>query len=100
MSALTLADAKAHINVYIDDDDVLIQNKINAAETWLGLFLGADLSTFIPSGGALPDPLLEATRQLVAHLYANREASLTGTNIIENTPGLYDMLGPYRDYVF
>jgi hypothetical protein len=156
MSILTLADAKAHMNVYVDDDDALIQNKINAAESWLALFLGVALTTFeislgtaqaagtfvvstvyviqsigttdftligatankrgvtftatgVGSGsgtaspqviGTLPDPLLEATRQLVAHLYANREASLTGTNIVENTPGLYDMLGPYREYVF
>jgi hypothetical protein len=96
MSALTLDDAMAHLNVANDDDENLIQNKIDAAETWIGLFLGAAISTFNP----LPEPILEATRQLVAHLYNNREASLIGTNIVENCPGMFDLLAPYREYVF
>jgi Phage gp6-like head-tail connector protein len=158
MSTLLLADAKAHMRVTIDDDDTVIQNKINAAETWLGLFLGSALSTFavtlgaavnagsftvdtvyviqsigttdftlvgasancigvtftatgVGSGtgtaapqtsGPLPDPLLEADRQLVAFLYDNREAAVVGNTITitQMTPGFFDLLAPYRDYVF
>ncbi len=104
MSILALPDIKAHMSVYTDDDDAMIQNKIDAAESWIGQFLGADLATFEPTTGAnegiLPAHLQEAVRQLVAHLYNNREASLVGTNIVENCPGLFDLLAPSRCYVF
>ena len=83
MTILSLADAKAHMNVWIDDDDVMIQNKIAAAEQWIGDYIGQTLAS-IPS--PYPDTLLEATRQLVAHLYNNREASLVGTNVVDNWP--------------
>jgi hypothetical protein len=96
MNILTLDDAKAHMNVFIDDDDALITNKIAAAEAWIGEFVGQDLSTFDP----LPQPIFEATRQLVSHLYNNRDAALIGTNIVQNCPGLFDLLAPYRTWTF
>jgi hypothetical protein len=97
MTILTLADAKAHMNVWVDDDDTLIANKIAAAEAWIGAYIGQTLAS-IPS--PYPDTLLEATRQLVAHLYNNREASLVGTNIVDNCPGMFDLLAPYRTWTF
>lgn len=97
MTILTLADAKAHMNVWIDDDDVMIQNKIAAAEQWIGDYIGQTLAS-IPS--PYPDTLLEATRQLVAHLYNNREASLVGTNVVDNCPGMTDLLISARKWTF
>jgi hypothetical protein len=97
MTILTLADAKAHMNVWVDDDDTLITNKIAAAEQWIGAYIGQTLAS-IPS--PYPDTLLEATRQLTAHLYNNREAALTGTNLIDNSPGFADLLASYRKWSF
>jgi hypothetical protein len=108
MSIMNLIDIKAHIRVTIEDDDALIQSKIDAAESWIGLYLGAALSTFVPTGEAvqdeenIPAPLQEAVRQLVGFLYDNREAAVVGNTITVTalTPGFYDLLGPYRCYVF
>lgn len=84
------------MNVTEDADDTLIANKIAAAEAWIGQFIGADLSALAP----MPEPLKEAARQLVAHLYENREATLVGLSATEVTPGLFDLMAPYREWVF
>jgi Phage gp6-like head-tail connector protein len=109
VSYLTLADAKAHLRVTIDDDDALIQNQINAAEDWLADYLGGDSGLFgyasPPVGGAngtLPPKIMEAIRQLVSFLYDNRAAAVVGNTItVTNmSPGFYDLLASSRDYVF
>jgi hypothetical protein len=96
MPAITVEDFKAHANVTLAADDVLIADKIAAAEAWIGAFVGKPLAEFDP----LPEPIKEAVRQLVAHLYENREATLVGVNITDVSPGLFDLLAPYREYVF
>lgn len=97
MSILQLDDAKAHLRVTIGDDDTLIQNQINAAETWIAQYLGQPQSCFAGN-----DSVLEAIRQLVGFLYDNREAAVVGNTITVTamTPGFYDLLAPYRCYVF
>lgn len=100
MSIVTVEDAKAHMNVTIADDDTLIGGKIDAAEAWIGRFIGValdDAETF-PDG--TPDPLKEAVRQLVAHLYENREATLVGITMTDVSPGLFDLIAPYREWAF
>lgn len=46
--------------------------------------------------------MLEAIRQLVGFIYDNREAAVVGNTITVTamTPGFYDLLAPYRCYVF
>ena len=105
MSIVQLADAKLHARVTIDADDALIQDMINAAETHLGNYLGAALSTFIPAASdsdpspTLPDPLQEAVKQLVGFFYDNREAAAVGNtlNVIPMSPGFYDLLAVLQD---
>lgn len=100
MSVVTVEDAKAHMNVTIDDDDALIAAKIDAAEAWIAQFIGValdDAETF-PDG--TPEPVIEAVKQLAGHLYENREASLVGISMTDVSPGLFDLLAPYREYVF
>ena len=95
MSVITLDDMKSHLNVTTTDDDTLITAKIAAAEAFITPYvLAATIETDFPSGA--PPDLQEAVRQLAAHLYENREASVIG-----NTPsvlpfGLWDLIGPYR----
>lgn len=100
MSIVTVEDAKAHMNVTIEDDDALIGAKIDAAEAWIGKFIGSPLddATAFPDG--TPEPLKEAVRQLTAHLYENREATLVGITMTDVSPGLFDLIAPYREWAF
>ena len=102
MSIMNIEDVKAHARVTIDADNLVIARKIEAAEAWIGQYLGADLSTFVPTGGTLPAPLQEAVRQLVSFLYDNREAAVVGNTITvtDLSPGFFDLLGPYRTFAF
>jgi uncharacterized phage protein (predicted DNA packaging) len=100
MTVVSVEDAKAHMNVTTDADDDLIAGKIAAAEAWIGKFIGSaldDAETF-PDG--TPEPIKEAVRQLVSHLYENREATLVGITMTDVSPGLFDLIAPYREYVF
>jgi hypothetical protein len=96
MSVILLADMKAHLNVTFETDDTLIQGKIDAAEDWISKYVGAPW----PPTAPVPGSLLEAIRQLAAHLYENREASLVGVTSQELPFGLLDLLLPYRSWAF
>lgn len=96
MSVIELADLKAHLNVTFDTDDDLITGKIEAAEDWIAMFVGMDWPPASPVSGALK----EAIRQLAAHLYENREASLVGVTSQDLPFGLLDLLTPYRAWAF
>ena len=100
MTIISVEDAKAHMNITGDADDALIADKIAAAEAWIGQFIGAALDDAVAFPDGAPDPLKEAARQLVAHLYENREATLTGINMTTVSPGLFDLMAPYREWVF
>ena len=95
MSVIQLDDMKAHLNVTFDTDDVLIQGKIDAAEDFISSFYDGTWPPAMPAPG-----LLEAIRQLGAHLYENREASLIGVTSQELPFGLMDLLTPYRAWAF
>lgn len=96
MTVITTEDAKAHLNIVTDDDNDLIAGKIAAAEEWIGKFIGKALSDFTP----VPEPLKEAVRQLVGHLYENREASLVAVSAELLPLSVFDLMAPYREYVF
>ncbi len=100
MTTITVDDAKSHLNIDTDEDDGLLGDKIAAAEAWLAQFIGVALddATTFPDG--TPEPLREAVRQLVGHLYNNREATLVGLSITDVTPGLFDLVRPFREYQF
>lgn len=100
MTVITVEDAKAHMNIVLDDDDALIAGKIAAAEAWIGKFIGSALDDAEAFPDGTPEPLKEAVRQLVAHLYENREASLVGLNMADVSPGLFDLMNPYRAWCF
>ncbi|OYX10123.1 MAG: hypothetical protein B7Z15_13815 [Rhizobiales bacterium 32-66-8] len=100
MTIITVADAKAHMNITTDADDALITAKIEAAEAWIALYIGTALDDAEAFPDGTPEPLKEATRQLVAHLYENREATLVGLNMVDVSPGLFALMAPYRDWAF
>ncbi len=98
---MTIEDFKANARVTIDEDDRLIQSKIDAAEAWISQYIGAALSTFV-TNDALAPPLQEAVRQLVSFFYDNREAAVVGNaiSVTDISPGFYDLIAPHRTFVF
>ena len=100
MTTITVQDVKDHLNVDSDEDNNLLAAKIDAAEAWLAQFIGSPLddATAFPDG--TPEPIKEAVRQLVGHLYSNREATLVGLSMTDVTPGLFDLVRPFREYQF
>lgn len=100
MSLITVGDAKAHMNITTEDDDLLIADKIIAAEEWLSEYMGVDIWDVQTFPNGTPNPLKEAVRQLVAHWYENREATLIGMSADEIPFGVCDLVAPYREYVF
>ncbi len=92
---VTLDNLKAHLNLTTDADDALLAGKLAASAEWVAKYTG------IPSDdAALPAPVQEATLQLAAHLFENREASLIGVTAQTLPFGMLDMLEPYREWVF
>jgi hypothetical protein len=91
---LTLADAKAHLNVTFDTDDALITSKLATATDWVALYTGAEITD------ATPKPVNEAILQLTAHLYQNRETSLVGVQAQSLPMGFLDLLEPFRAWCF
>lgn len=100
MTIISVEDAKAHLNLDTDDDNTLIAAKITAAEAWLANFIGNALDDDAAFPNGTPAPLLEAVRLLVGHLYENREGSLVGVPSELLPLGIYDLVAPYREYVF
>jgi uncharacterized phage protein (predicted DNA packaging) len=96
LSLVTVADAKAHLNIVDDADDELIAAKIEAAESWVAAFTGSDFADDEAFPDGAPAPVLEAIRKLVADLYEHRESSdETGAPF-----GVADLLAPYRKWTF
>lgn len=92
---ISAADMRSHLNIIDDLGDPVLDSKIVAASEWVSLY------TAIPVDACdVPAPVKEAVRQLAAHLYENREATLIGVTAQSLPFGLLDLLMPYRAWVF
>ena len=87
---------KSQLNIVGTDDDAFLTHKINAAEAWLGNYIGASLDTFDP----LPADLTEAVLQLAAYHYEQREAASFGVSTLPIPFGVLDLARPYRVWSF
>lgn len=74
MSIVTVALAKSYASIAGNDDNELLQLFIDAAETWLGNYIGKPLADFDP----VPADLKRAVLMLVAFYYEQREAVAFG----------------------
>lgn len=90
---ISLDDMKRHLRVTFVDDDMVIADKLATATQWVLNYTG------IPSDSTIPGPVNEAIRQLTAHLYANREASLVGVTAQSLPFGVLDLLTFYTPFV-
>ena len=92
---VSTANLKAHLNISTDMDDGLLSDKIAASSEWIAQYTGIPIDA-----SDMPAPVNEAIRQLAAHLYENREATLVGVTAQSLPFGLLDLLMPYREWVF
>jgi hypothetical protein len=99
---VTLADLKRHMNITSDADDAVLTDKIYAAEAWAFAYTGKPYNTSAldPPPDSDLEPLKEAVRQLAAHFYENREATLIGVTAQELPFGLMALLEVYREWSF
>ena len=91
---IEIADLKAHLNLDHDDDDTLLAGKIEAAQAHVSAYVGEDLDQDSPAA------LKEAVRQLAAHLYENREASIVDGTVRPIPLGFHDLIAPFRAWDF
>lgn len=92
---ISLDDVKAHLNITTDLDDALLTEKLAAAADWVAKYTG------IPADSAnIPPSVNEAVRQLTAHLYECREATLVGITAQQLPFGFLDLLANERQWVF
>lgn len=104
MSIVTVDELKEQLNLTADlgtGDDALLERKIAAAQDHLERMLGFKIEATY--GGADQDPippaLVEATCQLAAHFYENREAT-TETAVTTVPHGVDDVVRNYREWTF
>lgn len=78
MAIVTLEDVKAHLGVTLAEDNTLITGKIEAAQAAIEQILGYEIEERFDTP---PADLKEAVRQLAAHFFENREASVVGVSV-------------------
>ncbi|MGB3536868.1 MAG: head-tail connector protein [Mesorhizobium sp.] len=117
MSFVSLNLAKAHMNIYDFNDDDLIQLYIDAAEAWLGNYIGKPFAEFDPTPTAtdpetgdplplpadfnpLPPDLKLALLKLVAFYYEQREAVSFGVSMQLAPYGVTNAADSYRECFF
>ncbi|WP_332712626.1 head-tail connector protein [Pelagibacterium mangrovi] len=89
-----------HLNIEDGTDFDLLEQKVAVAEAWISKFIGTPLDDEETFPDGPPEPLKEAVRQLVGHLYENREATLIGVTADEIPFGVMDLITPFRTWVF
>lgn len=96
MSSVTLSLAKAHLNIDHSADDELLQLYIDAAEAYLGNYIGKALADL----GTVPADLKLAALRLVAFYYEHREAVSFGDAMRLAPHGVISIANSYRDRWF
>lgn len=96
MSSVTVSLAKSHMNVVANSDDELIQLYIDAAEAYLGNYIGKPIADLDP----VPADLKLALLRLVAFYYENREAVSFGDAMRLAPYGVISIANSYRERWF
>lgn len=97
MDMVSLAEAKAFMNISGDTEDVLIDDLLAAAEVYAGNYIGVDLEEEYET---LPRDIELAIKQIVAHWYENREATIVGVSIADVPMSAHAILAERRVYSF
>lgn len=105
MAITTISELKDQLS-FTDDigsvDDVLLQQKLDAAQNQIERMLGFGIESNF--GGLdqepVPPSLIEAVLQLAAWWYDQRETALAGTSASEIPYGVRDIVMSYREFTF
>ena len=96
MSSVTLSLAKLHMNLDGTTDDELVQLYIDAAEVWLGNYIGKPIADFDP----VPADIKLAVLKLVAFYFEQREAVSFGVSMQIAPYGVTVIADSYRESWF
>lgn len=96
MSSVSVALAKSHMNIDGNADDELIQLYADAAETYLGNYIGKPIADLAP----VPADLKLAVLRLVSFYYEHREAVSFGDAMRLAPYGVLSIASSYRDRWF
>lgn len=95
MAIVTLSEVKQHLRIMHDDEDTLITDKIDAAQSAIEQMLGYTITDRFET---VPADLKEAVRQLTAHMFENREASVIGLSTAILPLGVSTIVQNRRDW--
>jgi hypothetical protein len=97
MAYVTTEQAKDHLRVDFDDDDIYIDDLIAVSETSIENEIGSTLASN-EVDGVLPKPLYQSILLLVGHLYATREPVMVGVSVVKCPFTLEYLLAPYKSW--
>lgn len=75
-----MQEAKDHLRVDFDDDDVYINSLTYMAENIIEIEIEDDLENLVDENGELPGRLKQGMLLMIGHLYNVREPVLIGVN--------------------
>ena len=91
MSVVSLEQAKQHLRVLESEEDSLIQQYIDAAETHVSNYLERPLTPWSADQTPAPENVRQAILLAIGDFYENREARFVGT-IQTNNPAFEALL--------
>jgi hypothetical protein len=98
MNYVTLEQAKDHLRVDFEDDDLYITDLIGVAESSVANEIGSELASN-EVGGVLPKPLYQSILLMTGHLYATREPVMVGVSVVKCPFTLEYLLFPYKTWI-
>lgn len=87
---------KEQLRIDFNDDDALVERKIEAAQDLIERHLGFRIEEEYPDD--IPPSLIEAVCQLVGHWYENREAVLVGVTAQSLPLNVADIVREHRNW--
>jgi len=97
MAYVTLEQAKDHLRVDFDDDDIYIGDLITVAEQSIADEIGSTLASN-EVDDVLPRTLYQAILLMVGHLYATREPVMVGISVVKCPFTLEYLIAPYKSW--
>ena len=98
MGYVSLEQAKDHLRVDFEDDDIYISELIEVSEQSVANEIGTTLASN-EVAGVLPKPLYQAILFMVGHLYATREPVMIGVSVVKCPYTLEYLVAPYKTWV-
>jgi hypothetical protein len=98
MAYIQVNDAKDHLHVDFDDDDLYIFSLIEMVENVVAIEIGEDLADLEDENGNLPKRLKHAMLLLLAHYYLIREPVVLGIAASKVPLGFEYLLAPFKNY--